>query len=96
MTEAGRRAFAQRRAEKTATYSYERAAARFSPSESRALALDRVAARYFATQPPWYRRAATHWVTTAKRDDTRARRFAELVAESRAGRWIKPLRRPGR
>lgn len=94
MTDAGRRAFAHRRAENTATYSYERAAAKLSPAEARVLARDRAAAAYFAEQPPWYRRTATHWITSAKRPETRAKRLAELVAESRAKRWIKPLRRP--
>jgi uncharacterized protein YdeI (YjbR/CyaY-like superfamily) len=91
MTDAGRRAFAARKHEKTAIYSYERAAAKFSPAETRAVA----AAPFFAAQPPWYQRAATHWVTSAKRPETRDRRFAQLLADSRAKRWIKPLRRPG-
>jgi len=90
MTDAGRRAFAARRAEKTAIYSYERAAAKFSPAEARAIA----AVPYFKEQPPWYQRTATHWVTSAKRAETRASRFAQLLADSRAKRWIKPLRRP--
>lgn len=91
MTDAGRRAFAARRHDRTAIYSYEqeRAAARFSPAEARALA----AIPYFAAQPAWYRRTSAHWVTSAKRDETRARRFAQLLADSRAARWIKPLRR---
>lgn len=91
MTDAGRRAFAARKHERTAIYSYERAeAAKFSPAEARALA----AVPFFAAQPPWYQRTATHWVLSAKRPETRERRFAQLVADSRARRAIKPLRRP--
>jgi uncharacterized protein YdeI (YjbR/CyaY-like superfamily) len=95
MTDAGRRAFAARSAEKTGIYSYERATAKLAPHEARVLAANRAAASYFAAQPPWYRRACTHWIASAKRDETRARRLAQLIADSAAGRWIKLLRRPG-
>jgi len=94
MTDAGRRAFAARTAAKTGTYSYERAAAaKLAPREARALAADRAAAKYFAAQPAWYRRTSMHWITSAKREETRARRLAQLIADSAAGLWIKPLRR---
>src|SRR3954452_19567510 len=34
----------------------------------------------------YYRRAATHWVISAKRPETRERRPAQLIADSGAGR----------
>lgn len=45
---------------------------------------------YFAAQPPHYRRGAAAWVMSAKREETRERRLATLVAESAAGRRFGP------
>jgi uncharacterized protein YdeI (YjbR/CyaY-like superfamily) len=45
-------------------------------------------------QPPWYRRAAQHWIVSAKRPETRARRLAQLIQDSAAGRTVPPLTRP--
>jgi uncharacterized protein YdeI (YjbR/CyaY-like superfamily) len=91
---AGRRAFDARDAAKTGVYSFERAlAATLAPSDEKRLRADPAAWAYFEKQPPSYRRAAYHWVISAKRDDTRTRRLDTLVADSAAGRWVKPLRR---
>jgi uncharacterized protein YdeI (YjbR/CyaY-like superfamily) len=96
MREAGLRAFAARTAAKTGVYSFERnEAAKFTASQVRALRANRKAAAFFDAQPPWYRRTATHWVISAKREETRARRLALLIADSAAGMTIGPLRRPG-
>src|SRR3954466_14937109 len=68
LTEAGRRAFAARRPERTGVYSFERSeAAKLPPEQEQALSANRAAAAFFAAQPPWYRRTATHWVISAKR-----------------------------
>ncbi|MDP8904345.1 MAG: YdeI/OmpD-associated family protein [Chloroflexota bacterium] len=39
-----------------------------------------------------YRCSAGHRVVGAKRDETRRRRLADLIAESAAGRRVKPFR----
>ena len=41
------------------------------------------------SRPPGYRR---HWIMSAKREETRQRRLAALIADSAAGRKVKPLR----
>jgi hypothetical protein len=41
--------------------------------------------------PPYYRRVVTHWLTSAKREETRERRFATLLEHSRRGRRIPPF-----
>ena len=51
------------------------------------------AAQFFDAQAPWYRRTATHWVISAKREETRERRLSTLIADSAAGRRIGPLAR---
>lgn len=43
---------------------------------------------FFEAQPPGYRRLLAHWVMSAKRDETRKRRLAKLIAESAAGKRI--------
>jgi uncharacterized protein YdeI (YjbR/CyaY-like superfamily) len=48
---------------------------------------------FFEAQPPGYRRLAAGWVMAAKRDETRDRRLATLIADSAAGRRIAPLAR---
>jgi hypothetical protein len=48
---------------------------------------------WFEGQAPWYRRVATHYVVSAKREETRARRLARLIADSEAGQRIGILRR---
>jgi uncharacterized protein YdeI (YjbR/CyaY-like superfamily) len=97
MRPAGLRAFAARTPDRTGVYSFERAqAAVVSPAEEKALRANRKAATYFDAQPPWYRRAATHWIVSAKRAETRARRFERLLGASAKGEPIGPLKRPAR
>lgn len=94
MTPAGRRAFEQRKPERTGVYSFERdAPAELSADEARALRASPRAAAFFEAQPPWYRRTATHWVVSARRAETRQRRFEHLLAASAEGRTIGPLTR---
>jgi uncharacterized protein YdeI (YjbR/CyaY-like superfamily) len=94
MREAGRRAFAARKAAKTGIYSFERSeAAILSPIQEKKLRANRKAAAFFDAQAPWYRRTAIHWVISAKREETRERRLAQLIADSAAQRLIGPLAR---
>jgi uncharacterized protein YdeI (YjbR/CyaY-like superfamily) len=93
MTDAGRRAFAARNDAKTAIYAYEKAATELAPSQTERFRENAAAWDFFQRQPPWYRRNATHWVTTAKREETRSRRLEQLIADSAAGRWLRHLSR---
>ena len=96
MSPAGLAVAALRTPERTGTYSYERAAAKLAPEQDRLLRANAKASAFFAAQAPWYQRAAIHWVTSAKRDATKASRLAELIRDSAAGQLVKPLRRPAR
>jgi uncharacterized protein YdeI (YjbR/CyaY-like superfamily) len=92
MRPAGKQAFERRRADRTARASYERAdEARLEAGQEQRLRADPRAWAFFSAQPPWYRRSATHWVTSAKRAETRERRLARLIEDSAAGRRIPPL-----
>ena len=44
--------------------------------------------KFFEAQPPGYRRLMAFWVMSAKREETRERRFAQLVAQSAKGERI--------
>lgn len=96
MSPAGLRAFAARKPERTGVYSFERAQpATLTPAQETALRANRKAAAFFDAQAPWYRRAALHWVVSAKREETRDKRLEQLIAHSAAGRTVPPLTRPG-
>jgi uncharacterized protein YdeI (YjbR/CyaY-like superfamily) len=93
MTDAGRAAFAARRDARTAVYAYEKAPAELGEVETKQFKADREAWDYFQRQAPWYRRNAIYWVTSAKREDTRAKRLAQLMTDSAAGRRLRHLSR---
>ncbi len=92
MRPAGLAAFEARTAANTAIYSYERAAAAFSPDEEARLRAKPAAWADWEARPPSYRRAVTHWVTSAKGAATRERRLEALIADSAAGRKVGPMR----
>jgi uncharacterized protein YdeI (YjbR/CyaY-like superfamily) len=97
MRPAGVRAFQERTGAKTGVYSYEnRHLAEFSAEESAAFRANEAAWAWFESRPSSYRTHAAWWVVSAKREETRQKRFAELVAESAAGRMPKHLTPPGR
>ena len=87
MTPAGERAYQENKA-KSGLYSYERKLARLEPAEERSLRADKRAWAYWEGQPPGYRKLVLHWITSAKRPETRANRLATLVADCVAGRRI--------
>jgi uncharacterized protein YdeI (YjbR/CyaY-like superfamily) len=88
MQPAGLRAFEQRSPQRSAIYSYEKAPAEL-PAEAEAAFRKRKAAwAFFSAQAPSYRRVAVHWVTTAKKEETRARRLEKLIEASAEGRRL--------
>lgn len=93
MTPAGLRAFEARKI--SGVYSFEQATPlELDPARARALRADAAAWAFFQQQPPWYRRVAVHWVMSAKKEETREKRFAALLDDSAHQRLVKPLRRP--
>jgi uncharacterized protein YdeI (YjbR/CyaY-like superfamily) len=95
MHHAGLKAFEARTGDRSAIYSYEqRHAAKLDAEQERRFRADKKAWEFFQAQPPWYRKAAVHWVTSAKREETRLKRLATLIDDSARGRTIPPLTRP--
>jgi uncharacterized protein YdeI (YjbR/CyaY-like superfamily) len=94
MHDAGEDAFAKRREDRTGVYSFEQATpAELTAGQRARLDADEAAAAFFDAQPPGYRRTAIHWVTSAKKPETRERRLATLIEDSAAGRRLKHLSR---
>ena len=94
MTDAGRRAFALRDEAKSRIYSYERAAAAFDADAEATFRANETAWSWFEKAAPSYRKGATYWVTSAKKQETRDRRLALLIEHSANGRQVPPLTSP--
>jgi len=88
MKPAGLKAYAARHAAKSGVYSFENKPRQLSPALERQFKLDRVAWNFFQKQPPGYRRLASFWIMSAKQEETRQRRLARLVADSRQDRRL--------
>lgn len=95
MTEAGLAAFAKRDEQRSAIYAYERATAELDAESAALFKADKKAWAFYRAQAAWYQRTSTHWVVSAKRPETRARRLAILIQYSRDGERI-PLLTPPR
>lgn len=96
MRASGLAAFKARDAERTAEYSFERER-RFGPEELKTFKADRAAWSYFTALPPGYKRVSIWYVVSARREDTRARRLAQLMERSARGERLPMLpqaRRP--
>jgi len=97
MAPAGLAAFEARRPDRTGVYSFERRQpARLEPAQERQFRTNKAAWKFFESQPPSYRKTAVHWVVSAKREETRSRRLAQLIEDSAAGRRLAQLTPPGR
>ena len=90
MRDAGLAAFA-RRDPGRAGYTYGSHDTPFDAASQKAFRRQRAAWKFFSAQPPGYRRVVTHWVMSAKREETRAKRLAELIADSARGERLGQL-----
>jgi uncharacterized protein YdeI (YjbR/CyaY-like superfamily) len=95
MRPAGLSVFERRNPETTGVYSFEAGPVALGSEYGREFRRYPKVWSWFERQPPGYRRTAAHWIVSAKKEQTRRSRLATLVADSAAGRKIKPLRRSG-
>lgn len=91
VTPAGQRAFDAWDG-RAAPYSGEHRDTTLAPHLLARFEADVAAWRWFVRAPAGYQRTAAFWVMSAKREDTRARRLAILMADSAEGRRVAPLR----
>ncbi len=76
-------------------YSFENRGVAFDAASAKTFRADKTAWANFSAMPLSYRRPATWWVMSAKREETKVRRLATLIADSADGRKVRHLRRPG-
>ncbi|HEY7575924.1 MAG TPA: YdeI/OmpD-associated family protein, partial [Thermoanaerobaculia bacterium] len=69
-------------------YSYERRPARLPEPYRSLLKKNRKAWAFLDAQPPGYKRSMAWWIVSAKKEETRLKRFGRLARESAAGRRI--------
>jgi len=87
MTAAGERAYEENKG-KSGLYAYERELASLSPEDEVQFRKNGKAWADWEKRPPGYRRVVLHWVTSAKRPETRAKRLAILIESSSRGEKI--------
>ena len=78
-------------------YSFERdEPAKLDAAAARRFRSHREAWRFFRAQPAGYQRVALHWIMSAKRPGTRAKRLDHLIAESAKALRLPALAGPPR
>lgn len=85
---AGLKAFQARNEKRSGIYAYEQNKHEFDPEYERKFRSNKTAWAFFQSQAPWYRRTTTHWVISAKREETRWKRLETLIQDSGQGRRI--------
>ena len=85
MAPAGLAAYALRDPKKTGVYSFENSSREFSPAFKKLFRANKLAWQFFEQQPPSFRRMSIHWVMSAKQEETRKRRLAQLIESSAKG-----------
>lgn len=91
MRPAGLEAFAARDEEKTQRYSYEAERHALDPVYEATFRVNAAAWAFFAAQAASYRKVASFWVMSARREETRRKRLATLIADSVAGRRLRQV-----
>jgi uncharacterized protein YdeI (YjbR/CyaY-like superfamily) len=94
MRPAGIAAWEQRREDRTGVYSFEREEAELTAAQQARFEAHPEAWAWFTAQAPSYQRGARHWVTRAKKPETRAKRLEDLIAASAERRRANPFRLP--
>ena len=89
MRPGGLKAYERRTEEKSGIYAYEnrKAAVLGAVAEKRFCSRPKAWA-FFQRQPAGYRKLATWWVISAKKEETRQQRLEKLIAHSEAGKRV--------
>ncbi len=91
MTPAGLAAYEARDARRTGVYSFEQERPELTPAYLKAIRTNKAAWTFFQGQAPGFRRLMAHWIMSAKREETRAKRLGILIDCAARGRKIPPL-----
>jgi len=82
MQPAGIKAFKQHKKGNNIKYSYEERIEKLSPVNEKKFQANKKAWEFFQQQAPYYKRTASFWVMSAKKEETRERRFDTLIQDS--------------
>ena len=96
MTPAGAAAFARREKSRSGVYAYENKSRELEAAYLKTFMTSKRGWKFFQAQAPWYQRTSVHWVMSAKREETRARRLGILISSSDRGVPIPSLDRTPR
>jgi uncharacterized protein YdeI (YjbR/CyaY-like superfamily) len=88
MQPAGLAAYAARKENKSGIYSYEQREAELPEPYASRLREHATAWAFFERQAASYKKAVHWWILSAKKEETRAKRLAELIADCEAGQRI--------
>jgi uncharacterized protein YdeI (YjbR/CyaY-like superfamily) len=92
MQPAGLTAFEARTEERSGVYSAEQGDIAFTPEQEQQFKANSKAWEFFQSQPPSYCKPAVWWVISAKKEETKVKRMAELIDYSEKGERVPPLR----
>jgi uncharacterized protein YdeI (YjbR/CyaY-like superfamily) len=90
---AGLAAYNKKEENNSKIYSFEQRIVQFDPQFEKVFKKNKKAWNNFQLQPPYYRKTVTHWVMSAKQEETRLKRLNRLIIDSEAGLKIKEMRR---
>lgn len=90
---AGKAAYAARREDRSAVYSYERRPEALDPAQRNLLDGNPAAATFFDAQNASYRRACINWVSGAKQQATQTRRLQNLIDHCARGETLAQFTR---
>jgi len=82
MQPSGLKAFGKREEGNKIKYSLEEKIEKLSPDFEKKFRADKNAWEFFQLQPPYYKRTASFWVMSAKKEESRQRRFEILFNDS--------------
>ena len=75
----------------TAPYSFQHAPKTLPAGYLKQFRAYKAAWAWFQSQAPWYQRICAHYVLSAKRPETRHKRFAEVLERAKLGKRIKQV-----
>lgn len=85
MEPAGLNAFAARDPKRSGIYSFEREELKFDGEFKKRFQANKKAWEFYEKLPPFLKRTVTFWVISAKKEETRWRRFEKLLESSARG-----------
>ena len=88
MKASGLKRYEERDEKQAQRYSFERSDAQLNGIYEQKFKANKKAWEFFKAQPPGYKRIASWWVISAKREETRLKRLATLMEDSENGKRL--------